>query len=217
MVIKTDTEKSLMARAARACHSDLKRVCRHGKGPVVRLSATLLLVLLIDLSMPVSSAAVTDSATVTIPEVGCLSTSAVIGGSVSPTVPVRKRITVDRADAVVLARLALYVSAAVGPNNTVVPGLSVLAPRGWHCSGAEGADGNASLTIVPMAQWCTSRVNGRCDQASDVPPIRPQSVLVHLLDLGNMVSSLCAWRYFAKSFCPIAPARVTQSLTRANP
>ena len=142
----------------------------------------------------------------TVPEVGCLTGLMLDGAAtVRPTVPARTQIRVARADVAVLGGMSLYVSAADGPNSTVVTGLSLLAPRSWHCSADQGTDGNSSITVVPTSQVpCQQQPAGTCERFG-APSLRPKSVSLSSLGLGSMESALCAWSYFAKTFCPIAP------------
>lgn len=154
--------------------------------------------------LPAALAAATPLVTVTVPEVGCLSSPATTGGLVRPTVPARAHLRVPQAEVRALEHLSLFVSGASGPNNTVVPGLRLLAPRSWYCAGTEGVDGNASLTAVPVSQACTGRPDGTCEQFSKSASLKPQSVTLLFRDLGGMTSSLCRWPHFAKTFCAIA-------------
>jgi hypothetical protein len=130
---------------------------------------------------------------VTLPAVACPTTSAASGSrEIWPTVPARVHLDINSGGTKVFNDLAFYVTA----------GLTVLAPRGWYCSGSSGSD-VASLDVVPLTQVpCLSRVDGHC-VGYGTSSERPESVSIDTLGNGTMVATLCTWQHFAATFCPL--------------
>lgn len=142
----------------------------------------------------------TGTTVVTVAEMGCLTFQGVGPSPVTSIVPRRTRLRVPVGARDAFSHLSLYVGAAIGPNDTVVPGHEMLAPTGWYCSGGVGADGNATLTITPRSQVKCLRANDCGAPDAPNPSIRPTSVVLSELVNGNMYATLCAYKQFARSF-----------------
>ena len=136
------------------------------------------------LASPASAAEA--SVTVAVPERGC-TTSFMSGGSYSPTVPGTTRLTVPSSDARVMVHLGLYASGAVGSNDRIRVGDTVLAPTGWSCVGTRGSDvGGVTVTAS----------GNKGSQVSFID-----------IGLGTLPWTLCTWPHFAKAFCPLSPTK----------